>query len=173
MSVPGAPGPLEMVNQMACKYLGYSKEELSRFNPLDLVAPESRKDAEDCMASLQPGVPAHFERSMMTKDGRHIPVELNSHLLDIEGKPYVLAILHEIGERKRMEAERENLIQELRQALEEVKTLEGILPTCAYCKRIRDDQGEWHQFEFFIRERSEAEFSHGICPECLKNQRAF
>jgi hypothetical protein len=47
-----------------------------------------------------------------------------------------------------------------------VKRLEGILPTCAYCKRIRDDDGDWHQFELYIRERSQAEFSHGICPEC-------
>jgi hypothetical protein len=65
-----------------------------------------------------------------------------------------------------MAAEREQLINDLRQALQEVKRLEGILPTCAYCKRIRDDRGQWQQFELYIRDRSDAEFSHGICPEC-------
>jgi hypothetical protein len=49
-----------------------------------------------------------------------------------------------------------------------MKYLEGILPVCASCKKIRDDKGNWHQIESFIRDRSEAEFSHSICPECAK-----
>ena len=49
-----------------------------------------------------------------------------------------------------------------------MKYLEGILPVCASCKKIRDDKGHWHQIESFIRDRSEAEFSHSICPECAK-----
>ena len=49
-----------------------------------------------------------------------------------------------------------------------MKYLEGILPVCASCKKIRDKKGEWHQIESFIRDRSEAEFSHSICPECAK-----
>jgi hypothetical protein len=58
--------------------------------------------------------------------------------------------------------------QRLRKALAEIKTLEGILPICCHCKKIRDDQGSWHRMEKYIRERSTAQFSHGICPECLK-----
>ncbi|HYQ48536.1 MAG TPA: cache domain-containing protein [Thermodesulfovibrionales bacterium] len=57
---------------------------------------------------------------------------------------------------------------ELRQALSEVKTLSGFLPICASCKKIRDDKGYWNQIEAYISERSAAEFSHGICPECAK-----
>lgn len=49
-----------------------------------------------------------------------------------------------------------------------MKYLEGILPVCASCKKIRDDKGNWNQIEVYVRERSEAEFSHGICPECAK-----
>jgi len=49
-----------------------------------------------------------------------------------------------------------------------MKYLEGILPVCSSCKKIRDDKGHWHQIESFIRDRSEAEFSHSICPECAK-----
>jgi hypothetical protein len=49
-----------------------------------------------------------------------------------------------------------------------VKRLRGILPTCAYCKNIRDENGEWHQLEYYIQNHSEAKFSHGICPECVK-----
>ncbi len=65
-------------------------------------------------------------------------------------------------------AERERLIGELQSALAKVKLLSGFLPICASCKKIRDDQGYWKQVEEYIREHSEAEFSHGICPECAK-----
>ena len=58
------------------------------------------------------------------------------------------------------------LNKELEQALNKVKTLSGFLPICASCKKIRDDKGYWQQIESYIRDHSEAEFSHGICPEC-------
>lgn len=60
------------------------------------------------------------------------------------------------------------LNKELEQALNKVKTLSGMLPICASCKKIRDDKGYWQQIELYVREHSEAEFSHGICPECAK-----
>lgn len=59
-------------------------------------------------------------------------------------------------------------VTKLETALSEVKTLRGILPICSFCKRIRDEQGSWSQVDEYVRSRSEAEFSHGICPECLK-----
>lgn len=77
-------------------------------------------------------------------------------------------ISRDITERKRAEAERERLIAELRDALSRVKTLQGLLPICASCKRIRDDRGYWNQIESYVGEHSEAEFSHGVCPECVQ-----
>jgi PAS domain S-box-containing protein len=71
-------------------------------------------------------------------------------------------------ERKRAEAEKEKLIIQLQKALSEVKQLSGLLPICASCKKIRDDKGYWNQIETYIRDRSEAEFTHGICPDCFK-----
>ncbi len=71
-------------------------------------------------------------------------------------------------ERKRAEDEREKLILKLQDALAEVRTLSGLLPICASCKKIRDDQGYWNQIEDYISSRSKATFSHGICPECAK-----
>ncbi len=70
----------------------------------------------------------------------------------------------------RIEAEkqREILIQDLKNALAEVKKLGGLLPICSHCKKIRDDKGYWNQIELYIHEHSEAEFSHSICPECAK-----
>ncbi len=60
------------------------------------------------------------------------------------------------------------LIEDCRRAKEEVKTLSGLLPICAYCKNIRDDRGYWLKLESYISERSSAEFSHGICPDCMQ-----
>ncbi len=68
----------------------------------------------------------------------------------------------------RAERERDKVIAELQAALAKVKQLSGMLPICATCKKIRDDQGYWQQIEAYIRDHSEAEFTHGICPECLK-----
>jgi len=70
---------------------------------------------------------------------------------------------------RRYQEEREELLQELQTALEKVKLLSGYLPICASCKKIRDDRGYWQQIESYIREHSEAEFSHGICPDCAKS----
>lgn len=74
----------------------------------------------------------------------------------------------EMEERKRAQIEKENLIIQLQDALSKVKTLSGFLPICASCKKIRDDNGYWNQIESYISTHSEAEFSHGICPDCVK-----
>jgi hypothetical protein len=73
-----------------------------------------------------------------------------------------------IEEKKAAEEEREMVIQELKRALEEVKTLQGFIPICASCKKIRDDKGYWNQIEHYIQNHSDVTFSHGICPECLE-----
>jgi hypothetical protein len=60
-------------------------------------------------------------------------------------------------------------VRELQQALEQVKRLQGILPICGYCKKIRDDQDYWQSVDSYITSHSEAQFSHGICPACYKD----
>jgi PAS domain S-box-containing protein len=76
--------------------------------------------------------------------------------------------IRDITDRKRMEEEREKLIRELQDALANIKTLHGLLPICSYCKKIRDDKGYWNRIESYIQDHSGAEFTHGMCPECLK-----
>lgn len=77
------------------------------------------------------------------------------------------------GRRRKIEkrdkmGEWEKLIQELQEALSKVKTLSGMLPICSSCKKIRDDKGYWNQIESFFLTHSEAQFSHGLCPDCMK-----
>jgi len=69
---------------------------------------------------------------------------------------------------RQAEENQRKLVDELREALAKVKTLSGMLPICASCKKIRDDKGYWNQIEEYTTDNSEAEFSHGICPECAE-----
>jgi len=78
----------------------------------------------------------------------------------------LIGIGRDITERKSADTERERLITELQEALADVKLLSGLVPICASCKKIRDDQGYWTQIESYIQDRSDAKFSHSICPDC-------
>jgi DNA-binding response OmpR family regulator len=66
------------------------------------------------------------------------------------------------------ERERDRLIEKLKKALSEIKTLNALLPICANCKKIRDDKGYWEKIEVYVMEHTDSEFTHGICPECMK-----
>ena len=84
------------------------------------------------------------------------------------GQPGILVASRDITERKQAEKERERLIAELREALAKVKTLSGLIPICAGCKKIRDDKGYWSQVDSYIARHTDAKFTHGYCPDCIK-----
>ncbi len=71
-------------------------------------------------------------------------------------------------ERKRSEAEKQELIVQLQETLASVKTLKELLPICACCKKIRDDQGYWNRLENYLLTHTDVRFSHGLCPDCMK-----
>jgi PAS domain S-box-containing protein len=75
----------------------------------------------------------------------------------------------DVTARRQAQAERENLLNELSEALANVKKLSGMLPICSACKKVRDDSGYWSQIEDYVRKHSEAQFSHGICPDCMRS----
>ena len=105
--------------------------------------------------------------------GRHLSIQIRPILarknsLRIEADSFAVGIIWDITKRKRIEGERERLIHELQDALANIKRLRGLLPICASCKKIRDDKGYWNDLEAYILEHSEAEFTHGFCPDCMK-----
>ncbi len=83
-----------------------------------------------------------------------------------------LALAGILAERRRAERAQASLIEQLQHALNEIKILRGFISICAWCKKIRNDAGLWQQLEVYLRDHSEAEFSHGICPECAEKERA-
>jgi len=81
----------------------------------------------------------------------------------------VSCAIEDITERVAVELKNESLVLELREALTRIDTPGGLLPICASCKTIRDKQQVWHELEIYIQEHSKADFTHGLCPECLKD----
>jgi PAS domain S-box-containing protein len=75
-------------------------------------------------------------------------------------------VVKDITERRKMEEDQGRLVADLMEALTKVKTLKGLLPICASCNKIRDDEGNWNHVDVYIRDHSEAEITHGYCPDC-------
>ena len=110
----------------------------------------------------------HLEISLPGTPGLYIDVHL-SPLVDRDGSTSgKVLVLHDLSERRALELEREKLIADLQAALGDIKTLRGLLPICASCKKIRDDEGSWNGLERYIMDHSDAQFSHDICPDCMR-----
>ncbi|CAK8720613.1 PAS domain S-box-containing protein [Candidatus Electrothrix aarhusensis] len=86
----------------------------------------------------------------------------------VDGRTARIQVATNISERKKIEEEREKLINELQSALSEIKVLRGILPICSFCKNIRNDDGYYEQLEAYIHKHSGVDFSHTVCPTCMK-----
>lgn len=118
---------------------------------------------------------AVFTDGMIHKNERLFHLNGSERHLEITSAPLkdaagmvtaVVNIIHDITVRKMTEKGKEHLIRELQASLAKTKRLNGLLPICSYCKKIKDDNGVWQQIESYLRSRAEVEFSHGICQEC-------
>lgn len=132
----------------------------------DAICPETPCPLEQSWEGGQPATCTHEFRGRILEVRTAAVSEDGSGLPD--GIARLIVIMRDISQRNRMEEEREQLILGLQDALAKVKTLSGLLPICANCKKIRDDQGYWHSVEAYVKEHSEARFSHGLCPDCMK-----
>ena len=147
-------------NDAVSDLLGYGKREVVGKSFSDLFL----EGSSEPLAMYGSVVSAEFRR----KDGSAAVLDLTAALIPWAAGSVILVTLRDASDRIRAEQERENLIRELEDALEKIKTLKGLLPICAHCKKIRDDTGYWAQVETYIEAHSLAEFSHGICPECAR-----
>jgi PAS domain S-box-containing protein len=158
------------VNQRAVELFGYSKEEFSRLNVMDIIPPSQIPESSKEFKKLRNnGKYEKFVGKVKIKNGRLLDIEVNSSIIIINGNVVGSRdIVRDISDRKKVEKEREAIIADLQKALNEIKTLQGIIPICMHCKEIKDDTGSWNQLEKYISEHSEAQFSHGICEKCLE-----
>lgn len=111
---------------------------------------------------------AHGELTARRPDGSLFLMEMSSVVFPAAaGHEFTCTIFRDISVRKQAQAERERLIVELKEAMGKVRMLNGLLPICASCKKIRNEHDHWEHLETYIRQRSAADFTHGLCPDCL------
>ncbi len=133
----GIPGKLIEVNEIACERLGYTREELLQMSPADIDAPEhGRPDDPEFLRKLQENWQATIERVHVTKDGRHIPVEINVHLFTLAGKDAILGVARDISARIQAETEYRTILQTTHDGFWIVSTTDGrfIDVNPAYCE---------------------------------------
>ena len=162
-------------NKAAERIFGYTAGEIIGHSVSILYPIDRRDELIDIMERIKRGQRVGlYETVRLRKDGHFIPVSVTvSPVQDASGKIVGgSAISRDITLRKRDEAERFKLIEELTESLKQVRTLSGLLPICASCKRIRDDQGYWQQVETYIADHTNADFTHGICPDCLEKSKS-
>jgi len=161
-------------NREICKMMGYTEEELIGHSIEDITYSEDVEKSAKLTKKEQKGKIPLFqvEKRYVKKNGEILWINFTATTIrDPEGKVlYSVGMIEDISERKITEEEKEDLISQLKDALANIKTLKGLIPICAWCKRIRDDKGYWTRVETYIRQHSDASFTHGICPECLRKE---
>jgi PAS domain S-box-containing protein len=163
-------GQYLLANKATEEFMGLRQEELIGRTNLNVMPPDlfaaCRKSDLEVLKSLKP---VHVEEHYLGGGREKYFDTIKAPIFDIiDNVIGIVTICRDITDRKRTEEEREKLILELQDALAHVKTLKGLLPICAWCKKIRDDKGYWTKVETYIKQHSDASFTHGICPECLK-----
>jgi PAS domain S-box-containing protein len=151
---------------------GYQRDEFVN-NPellIDIIHKDDRRNATNHLNHIEPSGAHIVDFRIITRDGEERWIAHQCQPIFGEGGRFLGRRVsdRDITDRKFLEQEKQNLIDELQTALSEVKKLSGFLPICSSCKKIRDDKGYWSEVERYIGEHSEAQFSHGICPDCMR-----
>ena len=165
-------------NAAALNILGLTLDDVRGRTPFDPRWRVICADGTDFPPELHPSLIAlRTGASERLEMGIYNPLHESYRWVEVSAVPYfrpgdttpceVHTTLDDVPERRRMEAERERLTQQLEDALANLKVLSGFIPICASCKKIRNDSGYWQQLEVYMRDHSDAQFSHGVCPECM------
>ncbi len=163
-------GKILRVSPKAIVMSGYStQDEVIGRSIFDFIVPEERERALFLAKEMLKGnYSGATEYQLIKKDGSFFFGEINGEVIrDPAGRPHgMMFIERDITERKRVEEDRDALLKDLQMALSDVNTLEGVVPICSSCKKIRDDEGVWNILEAYLTKHTGAQFSHGICPDC-------
>ncbi len=162
-------GDFKYVNPKFADIFGYTVDEcLEKMFLPRLVYPEDLPNVKTQIKKRETGEvkTVHYTFRGLKKSGEMIYVEIFGSTVMVAGKLSAVGTILDISDRKLAEQEREKLIFDLKKALEDVKQLSGLIPICASCKKIRDDEGYWNQIEDYISKKADVKFSHGICSEC-------
>ena len=162
-------GQIDDVNPYMIDMLHYSYEEFLGKKLWEVSPSKDTVLNQAAFEELQDkGYIRYKDLPLETQEGKPVAVEFVSNVYEVDGKKVIQCNIRNITKRKEVEEALEEERRRLQQALDEVRTLRGIVPICANCKNIRDDKGYWNQVEKYVSDHTEAQFSHGICPGCLE-----
>ena len=159
---------LEM-NQTVESFLGYTRSDLLGEHFKKLFPIESEFSLVKVFEKIQVYGPV-FVQEVRKTDGSTMMMDLTVTMIPWKKDSAILVTLRDVSVRIKVEQEREKLIKELQDAMDNIKTLKGLLPICSFCKKVRNDNGYWEQVEVYVRDHSDAKFTHGFCPDCLKER---
>jgi PAS domain S-box-containing protein len=162
-------GYFKRLNPAWEKTLGFTVEELLSRPFIEFVHPDDREGTLEQNRKVRTGGQAlSFENRYVCKDGSYRWLRWNA--APDFGQRVIYSVARDVTEHKVAAEERDRLLQELRAALAEVRTLREILPICSYCRKIRDDENYWQTVEGYISQHTNSRFSHSICPACYKKE---
>lgn len=171
LTIRNADGRIRYTSPSFHRILGYKQEEVIGSTAFELIHPEDRETVLTALNEFvkNPGARDSLQYRARHANGSWVSLEVVAYnMLDDPAVRGVVINGRDISERKQAEAGKDQLIEDLQRTLSSAKTLTGVLPICASCKKIKDENGNWQQIEAYIRERSKVEFSHGMCPECAR-----
>ncbi len=159
---------IRYANPAFCRIFEYALKEVIGKNATELFSTKEIRTFSDVIEIINISQEQSREFIVKRKDDTKLFVEVSAaSVTSVSGNTVGrMASFIDITKRKEIENDREELIKKLQHALDTIKVLRGIIPICASCKKIRDDKGFWNHLEAYLKENSEAVFSHGICPEC-------
>ncbi len=160
------------VNETFFSLTGYDRAEVLGKNTTDLHLWEHNEDRAAIIDALSKTGRVHGkELRFRRKNGEAATGLFSADIITIDGEKCILSSIGDITKRKQTEEALEEERSRLQQALDEVRTLRGIVPICSYCKKVRDDEGYWNQVEKYVSDHTEATFTHGICPACYEKEK--
>jgi len=168
MTVRDADGKVRYTSPSINRIMGYTQEQMVGSTGIELVHPDERSTVENALKEFwkNPGARGTIQFRARHATGSWVSLEVTAYnLLDHPGIQGVVINGRDISERRQQESGKDRMISELQQAISNVKTLTGVLPICASCKKIQEGEN-WRQIEAYVRDRSQVEFSHTMCPEC-------
>ena len=167
LCVLGFDGYFRRLNAAWERTLGFTIDELKSRPFYEFVHPDDRGRTLNQNRDVRGGGQAlSFENRYLCKDGSFRWFRWNAR--PDNDQQVIFSVARDVTREKESAAERERLVAELQSALAEIKVLQDILPICSYCRKIRSDNDYWVTVESYIAEQTNSTFTHGVCPDCMR-----
>lgn len=175
-----AEGPIRWVNQATESLLGYSPGELTGHPAIEIIHPDDRETVLGAVASTAAGLPVSIrEIRLEKKDSTLIEAKMSTFNFKVDGQKRAGAVLRDVSEKREIESELEKncaLVPDLKSTppklsknvLGKSQVAPDVLPICAYCNKVRNQDGAWISLGIFLKILTNTNLSHGICPECVE-----